>query len=88
MADEKRLTYEAPRALRIGQMTGAVGQYPSDCYPSGSGATGSCYSAGTSAASGGGCGYPGNSASAYGCHEPGNSAAGVNGCDDPGNSAI
>ena len=82
MADDKRLTYKAPRAMRIGEMTGAEGF--SKCEP-GSGNPYYCINPGSFAA-GSGCYTPGSSASEYGCRTPGNSAAGS--CLDAGSGVV
>jgi hypothetical protein len=77
MADDKRLTYEAPRALRLGEKLSAAGE----CVDPGSGDADTCWFPGNSAASEG-CDFPGNSAAGRHCQEAGNSALSI--CGNPG----
>ena len=77
MAEDRRLTYESPRALRLGAKPSAAG----DCQPAGSGDALGCWYPGSSA-EGDGCGMPGNSAFGYECFDAGNSA--FNSCEEPG----
>ncbi len=65
-AKHERLSYEAPRAMRVGSVHAGAGL----CDPTGSGDAEGCNSPGNSAG-GGGCGEPGNSAGGQGCHGPG-----------------
>ena len=78
MADEKRLTYDAPCAMRIGAMTGAEGQDRLPC-DNGSGNVNGCASGNSTL--GKGCENPGSSAAAD-CHASGSSAADA--CLSPG----
>ena len=81
-AKDKGLTYEAPRAMRVGDQATGAGY----CDPNGSGDLDGCGNTGNSAA-GKGCGDPGNNAGGHGCYSPGNSATG-DGCDHTGNSPV
>jgi hypothetical protein len=75
-AKHERLSYEAPRAMRLGSVHAGAG----DCDPTGSGDAEGCATPGSSARVRG-CNQPGNSAGV--CNLPGSSASAI--CDANGN---
>jgi hypothetical protein len=79
-AKHERLSYEAPRAMRLGSVHAGAGL----CDPTGSGDAEQCATPGNSASSDG-CNWPGSSATGEGCHKPGSSAPGI--CDPDGSGA-
>jgi hypothetical protein len=81
-AKHERLSYEPPRAMRLGTVHAGAGY----CRP-GSGDAGGCGTPGNSAV-GRGCNLPGNSAGGEGCDATGSGPA-LNGiCEGPGSDPI
>lgn len=74
--NDKRLTYEPPRAMRVGDTHAGAGACVDpgsgdpNCDRTGNTATQACRTPGNSASGGGGCGFPGNTAEGT-CEGPG-----------------
>jgi len=80
MSKDEQLTYQPPRAMRMGSAATGAGA----CNPVGSGDPDVCYSPGTTADGDGGCFYPGSNATGT-CTSAGSSASGT--CETAGSGA-